>query len=82
MVSTTDLKNAFSVRSVQKVFLVRKSVSKNEVEELPIWEHFLLNSKHKFLNICVKVFSNKKLDYNKVVQQFFNAPCRRLIFSI
>ena len=35
-----------------------------------------------FLNICVMFFSNKKLHYNRVGQQFFKALCRRTTSSL
>ena len=37
---------------------------------------------YHFFNICVMFFSNKKLHYNRVGQQFSNAPCRRVTFSL
>ena len=33
-------------------------------------------------NNCVIFFSNEKLHYNRVGQQFFNAPYKRVTFSL
>ena len=35
-----------------------------------------------FSNICVMFLSNKKFHYNRVGQQFFNAPCWKVTFSL
>ena len=49
--------------------------SKYVVEKVAIWQHFLISDKHRayppFFDICVLSFSNKKLHYNRVGQQFF-----------
>ena len=77
-------KFAISVSTVLKIlFLIIKKHSKNEVEKLTIWRHFLRSCKHRvypFFNICVLSFSNKKYIITGLVNNFLMHLVRRWHF--
>ena len=67
------------------LFLVEKKIIqkiKSKISDLAAlfneWETQCI----PFFNNCVIFFSNKKLHCNRTGQQFFNAPCKRMTFSL
>ena len=77
----------FSVRTVLKnIFFVYKNKrSKYEVKNVAIWQQFLISGKHRAYPILMFVFCASQIKnyiITGLVSNFFNAPCKRMTFSL